>query len=174
MLEKQPEIWGEITDRQTTPGSPHSDTKSIFLRWCASKDIPAVFTEIPAIDYPAMDKLMEVWPLLHEIENLVGSKQLGRVMIVKLEAGGMIDAHVDEGAYADHYERFHLPLQSNKDNCFFVESDDGTGGEFATMLPGELWWFNHKKRHWASNLGDQPRIHLIIDAVAPKYRRERT
>lgn len=172
-VDADPSLWGEITARQDHPASPHRDTEAIFLRWCAGLDVMSVFTDLHTVDYPAFHKLhRHVWPLLDLIYANVGGRELGRAMIVNLKPGGYIKPHADEGAYADHFERFHLALRSGPDNFFHVDSDEGPN-HTARMRPGELWWFDHKRTHWVANQSSEPRIHLIVDIVAPKYRRER-
>lgn len=175
-IRRHPELWRQITDRQNYAGSSHKDTETIFLRWCAGQSLVAAFTEIPAIDYPALGFLPKVFLLVYEALKLVKAdrpERIGRVIIARLKPGGFITPHIDEGAYADHYERFHVSLESDGGNAFMA-GDPSTGcGEFVHMRPGELWWFNHKTSHWVANGSDTPRTHLIIDAVAPKYRRER-
>lgn len=170
-IDKHPELWGEITARQTTPGSAHADTESIFLRWAKTQTVDAVFTEIPAIDYPATEKLPAAKQLIDHVMEIVGASKLGRAMLTSLNPGGLIKPHVDEGEYADHYERFHVVIKSEDGNKFFARDNNQT--EVASMQTGELWWFNHKAEHWVINYSRFPRIHLIIDAVAPLYRRER-
>lgn len=169
---KSTNLWPEITKRQDTKGSPHKYTKAIFLRWCQSQEIEAAFTDIEAIDYPAFEKLPEARPLVDLVLEATGATKLGRVLIVELEPGAMITPHVDEGDVADYYERFHIALTSDVGNDFFC-AHDSQSGEFVHMMPGEMWWFNHKKEHYLINSSNKPRWHLIIDAVAPKYRRER-
>lgn len=166
-------MFGDITARQTTPGSPHVDTETIFLRWCESQTVDAAFTEIPAVDYPAMKVFGEVVnPLVGELMAEVGSNELGRVLLVNLKPGGVITRHADEGAYADYYERFHVCLTSDEGNIFMSETE-AECGEFVHMKSGELWWFNHKQPHWAMNHSKSPRLHLIVDCVAPYWHRER-
>lgn len=165
-------LWGENTKRQDWPGSPHKYTQAIYLRWPESQSVEAAFFETEAIDYPAFDILPEARPLVAEIVKAVGGKKLGRVMIVKLESGQSIEKHADEGLVADTYERFHLPLYSLAGNWFFSLNNNGTG-EVVHMNPAELWFFDHKKTHWVENDSFAPRIHLILDIVAPEFRRER-
>lgn len=171
-IERKPELWKQITARQTTPGSPHTDTESIFLRWCKMDSLMSVFTEIPAFDWSAYDELPEAREIVDRVLREVGAKELGRVLIAKLEPNGFITPHADEGDYADHYERFHVVLKSAKGNEFFSETD-AHNWHSEEMLTGELWWFNHKDRHCVHNGSSEPRIHLIVDAVAPEYRRQR-
>ena len=42
-----------------------------------------------------------------------------------------------------------------------------------TFGMGQFFNFCHKETHWAVNGSKTPRMHLIIDAVAPAFRRER-
>lgn len=165
-------LWSEITARQSTKGSPHADTETIFLRWAQAQSIEAVFTELKTVDYPARSKLPEFNSLVSEFEKLVEPLLLGRVIVAKLKPGGVITEHADEGLYADHYERFHIPLIADTGNSFFVRNPNSSL-DCVSMKPGDLWWFNHKRPHTVRNDSHSPRIHLIIDAVAPKYRRER-
>jgi aspartyl/asparaginyl beta-hydroxylase (cupin superfamily) len=162
-----PEHWNALTFRQTFPGSAHHDTQSIYLTYCERIDVESVFNDLRAVSYPALADLPEAADLINDALHLVGARSAGRVMLVDLKAGGRITPHIDEGAYADHYERFHLVITSEAGNVFEC------GGDTAHMKPGELWWFNHKRLHSVSNYSDTPRLHLIVDAVAPKYRVER-
>lgn len=171
-IDYDPYIWDEITERQTTPGSPHYDTHTIFVRWCRKMTIEAVFTDLEAIDYPAKKRLPYIDYLINHVMDAVGSTELGRVIITSLKPGGVIAPHVDEGAYADHYERFHLVLKSEFGNRFEV-LNNSQHGEFVWMKQDELWWFDHKKEHAAKNMSNEERIHMIVDCVAPKYRTER-
>lgn len=166
-LNRNKALWTEITGRQDYEGSAHQDTSSIFLRWCKGLDINAAFTEIPAFNFPAMGKLAEAHELINYTLRRVSAAQLGRVLIVNLRQGGAIAPHADEGAYADHYERFHIALDSKPGNVFSTEH------ETVEMKTGELWWFNHKEKHQVQNLSGCDRLHMIIDCVAPMYRRER-
>ena len=168
----QPELWKQIVARQLTPGSPHKDTETIFLRWAEKLTVEDVFTAIPAVDYPALDRLPEAKSLISQIMSKVGSNELGRVIITKLRPGGSIDTHADEGAYADHYERFHLALTADG-GAWFTSYLDADRAETVRMWPGELYWFHHKREHTYVNCGDTDRIHLIVDCVAPLFRRER-
>lgn len=170
-LETHSDLWNENTARQTTPGSPHGDTQTIFLKWSSQWSIEAVFNDIEAIDLPAFYALPEARTLIANIVEFVRPTRVGRAIIVSLKPGGVIQPHVDEGHYADTYERFHCVLQSGSDCTFHVGRPQVY--ETAEMKAGEVWWFNHKRRHWVTNRSDQPRIHLILDLVAARYRMER-
>jgi hypothetical protein len=171
-IDARPDLWGEITARQDHPMSPHRDTEAVFLRWCRGADVVSVFTDLVAVDYPALHVLhRETWPILDAIVNAVGGTELGRAMVVNLKPGGFIKPHADEGAYADTFERFHVPLRAPGECYFHVDGDGET--ETVRMKTGELWWFDHKRTHWVGNASVDPRWHLIVDIKAPAYRRER-
>lgn len=165
-LELMPELWGEITARQEAPGSPHHDTRAIFLRWAKELTVDAVFRDLDAIDYPACQRLMpEAGALVTTLIDAIGDvSEIGRIMLVALEPGGTIDEHLDEGLYADHYDRFHVALSSEAGNLFFVD------GAAVHMEPGQAWWFNHKRRHSVQNGSASWRLHLIADVVSPSHR----
>lgn len=171
-IERNAHLFDKITGRQDTPGSPHSDTKAIFLRWCKDLTVEAVFNDLEAVDREEFSEISEAREIVAEVVKTVGATKLGRVLITTLKPNGSILPHADEGAVADHYERFHVVLKSEPGN-FFYSQISKSSGEYLHMKAGEVWWFNHKRPHWLENNSEQDRIHLIIDAVAPKYRRER-
>lgn len=163
--------WQQITARQDTPGTCHQDTETIFFRWSADQSIEAVFTDLKAVNYPAMEGLPCVKELVIKAHGIVGG-ELGRAILVKLKPGGEITPHIDEGLYADYYDRFHLPIVSRVGNNLYVGEDERSG-EYCHMLPGELWWFDHKKKHFAVNSSNDDRLHLIIDIKADQFRGHR-
>ncbi len=156
-----PELWRDITVRQEHPDSPHRDTECIFVRGPEKFTLTKLFMDIGSYDYPAKEQLE---PALSALLDSVSCDtlhitELGRVLIVKLKAGGVVTEHVDRGLYADYYDRFHIVLSTNK-NCISI-----TGEESDHWAEGECWWFNHKLPHSAYNNGLTDRVHLIIDAV---------
>ena len=164
-LEAMPHLWDEITARQEYSGSAHIDTQCIYPRG-PYKFTPYYYMfHTGAYDYPVMDTLADVLvPILRPLlTDVLKVDELGRVLIVKLKPGGVVTPHVDEGTYADHYARFHVAVTG---------SDKATltaGGETHHIEPGEAWWFDHKVEHSARNDGDTDRIHIIIDAVTPRF-----
>jgi hypothetical protein len=174
-LEREEALFKEITARQDTAGSYHQDTETIFIRWTKEQTVYAAFNDLVAVDYPAVKNLPELTrPLVQIMQTLQvrRAEDIGRILIVRFKPKGFIAPHIDEGAYADHYERVHLSITSEPGNHFMVESDPDRG-EFVHMEPGSLYWFNHKKKHSVVNFSDKPRIHMIVDAVIPALRRER-
>lgn len=169
-IEAQPALWTWNTTRQSYPGSAHADTETIYLRWATDPSVMGGFYCLESEDLLAtLTRITpEIGPLFQGVLRHIGCGEqpdVGRVIIVKLAPHGHIAEHVDEGPYADKYDRFHLCLSGT--SSFYVE------GEWREMKPGELWWFNHKRSHKVHNFGHGPRVHLIIDLVAPAYRAKR-
>jgi hypothetical protein len=177
-LEKEPEMWTENTWRQDyvvkleRPVSPQRDTEAVMFRWAPENTIESVRDSLNIVDYPNLSKIPEIKPLVAACIQACGATEVGRVFIAKLKPGGVVIPHSDFGMYSDHFERFHLVLQSDPGNRFFVENKINWS-ESAYMRPGQFFWFNHKENHWAVNESKSPRMHLIIDMVAPNFRRER-
>ena len=88
--------------------------------------------------------------------------ELGRVTLVSLHPQSKVYPHIDVGSYYKIRDRFHLVLRSPNGSPLTTE------GETVVMQEGELWAFNNKARHWAENLSEEPRIHLIFDVLPPE------
>lgn len=170
-IEKYNYLWNEVKLRQEFKDSPHKNTKAIYIRWCKDLDLISAFNDLEGVDYPARELLAEVNPLIDEVMTESKASKLGRVMITKLNANSSIAAHPDEGVVAESYERFHIPLFSDSGNKFFAGNPKGKFEE-VEMKPGELWVFNNKEVHWFNNQSNKERLHLIVDAVAPQFRRD--
>lgn len=177
-LETDTELWQENTWRQNyvvqleRPISPQKDTEAVMFRWAPENTIESVRDSLDITTHLNFYLIPEVRPLLLECLNVIEATECGRVFVAKLKPGGYVIPHTDYGMYADHFERFHLVLTSQSGNAFYVQDAKGNC-EMDRMEPGEFFWFAHKEAHWAINQSETPRMHLIMDAVAPRYRRER-
>lgn len=177
-IEAEPELWRENTWRQdyvvggARPISPQQDTEALMFLWAPENRIESVRDSLDIVEHPNFKKFTALKTLLGICLARIEAVELGRVFVAKLKPNGQVIPHADYGKYADHFERFHLVLTSEPGNEFFVDTTKGLR-ENCFMRPGELYWFDHKCPHWAVNGSPNPRMHLIIDAVAPKWRRER-
>lgn len=164
-LEETPELWRQINVRQKFPGSAHHSTETIFLRGPLAFTEQFYFFDLNAIDYPAQYKLRDaVLPIVSPVMKDIQAREIGRVLIVKLFPNSAVDWHIDEGAYANTFSRFHIALKTEPD-CILK-----CGTETQHFRKGEAWWFNHKAPHSAVNPTEEPRIHLIFDAITPLFR----
>jgi len=168
-LNAHPEWWDEITVRQDHPGSYHKDTQTIYLIGPVAFTVQDVYCNLGLMNYPHFaDFEQDLESLSTSIIQAAHLTQGGRVMLVKLKPGGFIHLHVDEGPYAEHFSRFHIPIVTNK-RCSLAVQNNHQETEMALMGEGELWWFNHRTHHMAHNGGSEDRVHLIIDAVSEKF-----
>lgn len=164
-LDNRPDMWEQITVRQNFPGTAHADTQSIYLRGPEAFTYDKYFMDLGSYDYPAAHVLQdELVPIMAPlVKDVIKADKVGRVMIVKMKAGGKLVPHIDEGVYADHFARFHLCVTGGPGSTLTA------GNETQHFAPGELWWFDHKVTHTAANMEDTDRIHIIIDAKTPLF-----
>lgn len=162
-LWRQPRLWNQYTLRTTHPQTPHKEVSDIWLRFQdlalyeRSGDAQHIIDEHESINYPAWYALPGAWPLVFDLMRAVQGERLGRVLLTRLPPGGHITPHIDGGAHAAYYERYHIVLQS-QEPCMFR-----TGDEVVHMAPGECWWFDNSVEHEVLNTSAIDRIHLIID-----------
>jgi len=84
-----------------------------------------------------------------------GVSEFARAAFFKLEPGGSVARHIDEGQYYTTKDRFHLSLQGQ----YLYEVD----GEERIIKPGTFFWFDNKKQHSATVVGDEDRITFVFD-----------
>lgn len=159
-LERRPYLWDLITVRQDYAGTSHADTESIILR--GPDRIENLFDNLDTLDFAVVEELPETLQLLRVMIEQIKAREIGRVMLTRLKTNGRITRHVDEGAYARYFARFHLVITTNPRCAFYC------GEEHVRMAAGEMWWFNHQVPHHVLNDGG-PRVHLIMDAAAPGF-----
>lgn len=170
-IEKNPGLWGLNTWRQDEAGG-QQDTNAIMLRWADGNNFARVRDSISVVNTNVFDVLPESISLLNEALKLIEATEWGRTFIVRLKPGGRVYPHSDVGMYADKFERFHICLQADPEFEYSTQHPTGPV-QSCNMMPGDLWWFNHKRTHWAYNGGDRDRISIVLDAVSPKWKRKR-
>ncbi len=120
---------------------------------------------LEAVDAEAFYRLPQCRKLINQAMTMTlpGSK-LGRCYIAKMSPGGNIYPHVDPGKYFDLHDRYHIVLKTNQGVSFSCGSNKIENDiETVRFEQGELWVFDNKTMHWASNKGDEDRIHIIMD-----------
>lgn len=160
-LIKNPKLWLLNTQRQDYEGSAHIDTECIYIKGPKEFTKESYQEDIGSYTYPIPDALWSlIGALMYPVWGKYGTSfEIGYAMFVSLPPGGKVLEHVDEGKYADHYQRFHIPIYSKPGNVFTC------GGESVIMREGELWTFNHRLPHSVVNNSEDERIHFIFDAV---------
>ena len=96
--------------------------------------------------YPKVKEFMD-W-----FESTYGG-EIYRIAIVHLLEGGVVDAHIDEGAYYADKDRFHLVLSGYYENVVAMLSYRSTfiEDEIELYSAGDLWWFDNKQMHHVEN-----------------------
>jgi hypothetical protein len=80
--------------------------------------------------------------------------------LLRLGPGAMIREHRDYNlGYADGEIRLHVPVTTSPDVEFLLDDNP------VRMTAGECWYLNFNLPHSLNNLGDEARIHLVIDCV---------
>lgn len=146
--------WPRDTLRQDAPGTPHVDTESIYLRMPPVVDERTIFTSMELAYREPMPNYT-LWELSNRVGQLA-SQITARVMLVKLKGGGVIAPHIDQGAYAEATDRYHVAIVSNPACLMHI------GDEAVAAKPGEVWWFDKHTVHAVVNKGAD-RVHLIVD-----------
>jgi hypothetical protein len=159
-LAGHPELWELAPLRELNADSAHLDTETIVLRGPSTRQ--NVADNLDCMHYAPIQQLRASFALVRHVREFLKAREAGRLMLVRLRPDGWVRPHVNEGAYARYFARFHLVLESNP-ACRFA-----CGNEKAYMAPGELWWFNHQITHSVINNG-AARTHLIMDFSAPGF-----
>jgi len=159
---RDPDLWNQHTLRTTHPGTAHSEVDDIWLRFNDIDEPEGVPNDTDCINFPAFWSLPQARPLIFDLMRRVEGERLGRVLITRLAPGCKIDPHVDGGAPATYYDRFHIVLNSAP-GCLFRAGD-----ETVHMGTGQVWWFDNTKEHEVINNSVDDRIHLIIDIRTPR------
>lgn len=159
-LEAAPEMWERDSSRQRKVRCQRH-TRNIFLR-TARKPLPPGAGNANDVHESRVFWMVARFPCAlaccERMANGLGA-ELGRATLVALLPRSEVYPHVDTGAYYRVRDRYHLVLRSR------AGSPLSAGEETVVMREGELWVFNNKVRHWASNPSDEPRIHLIFDVL---------
>lgn len=155
-LKVNSDLWNENTLRTEHEGTVHSQVNDIWLRFNET-DGEKVIDDKECINYPALYVLPEAQNFIFWMMARVKGERVGRCMITQLKPGKIIMPHVDMGAPAEYYERYHIVLSGHKGSIFRA------GDEQVTMLSGEIWWFDNKQEHEVVNNSAEDRIHMILD-----------
>jgi len=100
---------------------------------------------------PLYDKYTEVRKWLQSY----GINQTSRAAFFRLQPGGGVHNHIDDGTYYLTRDRYHLSLQGR----YLYEVE----GEKHIIEPGTFFWFDNKKYHNAVNIADIDRITFVFD-----------
>lgn len=156
---RQPELWDENNMRTRYEESPHREAQDIWLWFneVPDDDPTKVVNDIQTYPFDAWEKLPQARPIVFDLLRRVEGVQLGRCVITKLAPGKRIYLHTDEGAPAEFYNRFQVPLQAGP-GCIMTIED-----ESLQMQPGEVWMIDNRKEHEVVNNSSIDRIAMVVD-----------
>jgi len=150
--------WNWMSVRKKGFSSRHIYVNDIVLRFqsLVLEDQPKTNMNdgLECVNYFVQVKFPKTMEL---VKKLAAGKTLGRIMIASLGPNDTISSHVDEGAYCQIYDRYHIVIQTNPLVKFKCEDEE------VHMAEGSIWWFDNKRVHSVENRGNIPRIHIILD-----------
>ena len=138
--------------------SPHSQTWCIPLR--AGPDLASSFkVGVPRGRTPWWTVFKQGFMDVANdaLRHIPDVAEVGNVLVVGLTPGGFIPEHVDDGPYAEYFERIHIVLDSEPGNWFKVD------GVTYHPEPGNVFQFNHRAPHSVGNPTERTRVHIIMD-----------
>jgi uncharacterized protein with HEPN domain len=159
--------WSTIKDPRKTYSHYFPTSTAVHLRIhkVDSTNVPNTVEEFSKIlecaNYmPSMQSgdYAECYKLANWVTQQVNGIRLGRVMIIRLEAGGEVSLHIDPGEYFEVYSRYHIPFKTNE-NVVFSGDDE----EYEHMPYKILSRINNRIIHKLQNKGSDYRIHMIFD-----------
>ena len=160
-LQRQPDLWNEITLRTKHPGTAHSQVSDILVRFnkipTQQEEMFAVADDCECIPFRAWKDLPALRPIIFGLMQRVEAVRLGRVIITKLPPGCVITPHVDGGAPATYYQRYQVALQCLPGNVFKIEDEE------VQFDSGEVWQINNRAEHSVVNNSADDRIVMIVD-----------
>lgn len=152
------DLWNKNTLRTQHPNTAHSQVDDIWLRFNKlPENVTDVIDDTEAVNYPAWFALPDAQNICLNLMHQVRGERLGRVLITRLAPGKTIDPHVDGGAPANYYRRFHVSLLGMPGQLFRC------GSEIVSMPTGEVWWVNNRILHSVENNSADDRVTMIVD-----------
>jgi hypothetical protein len=149
--------WHEFVRRQEK-FQPHRQTLTI----------PLLFDEDMRHSDPT------AWPRLAEMQDMLepamdqirkahapADGYFVRIILTRLSPGSYITPHRDHGESILRSHRYHVPISTTRLVDFAID------GQLQHFAAGEIWEINNRKYHAVRNLGQDARVHLILDYVIP-------
>ena len=121
----------------------------------------------PGVTAYADTAALDAAPYFREVLLALGFP-LGSARLMRLDPGSAILTHRDADLdAAQGWARLHIPVRTNPRVEFLLN------GTPVTMAPGECWYLRLSDPHSVRNEGDEPRVHLVIDAPVGRRLRDR-
>jgi hypothetical protein len=115
-----------------------------------------------------------VLPILQTVMGWYGvppaeaENRIVRLQFARMGGGGAILKHADKGGWATGLHRVHIPLITNPDVQFLMQSDREGTYIAIPVAPGDVFEINNAVPHEVHNSRTEERVHLLVDfAEAP-------
>jgi hypothetical protein len=144
--------WNEFDFRQKK-FDVHKETKTIPILFDEDFKINKKETKNYQLFKTEIDKIES-----HLKDILEENGRIFRAILVNLPSKKEIPTHKDKGKSLTIPRRIHIPIITNKECTFTV------GDVTKNLKQGEIWEIDNAGRnHSVSNMGNEDRIHLIVD-----------
>jgi len=149
-------IWYKNTFRQELY-NVHNKTLSIVFKWSSNSN---ELIDKSIIDYNIINTPLgkEISKQVEKIQKYYPNTFISKAMLAYLPPKSEILNHKD-AENLEKVHRIHLPIITNSKCVFNI---DGTDYFFKT---GECFEFDNTRSHFVKNMGETPRIHLILDLI---------
>lgn len=148
-------VWNEENSHKPNKFEALDKTQHIVFRF-----VKSVQDHRDSYDLPIWnDWSGKIMPVMDQATRSYGYKRAiyPRVMLAKMDPGGIIHPHVDAGPAAGFPHKIHVPLQTNPKVEFYVEPN------CYHFEVGKAYEVNNRVTHAVKNEGDTARIHLIFE-----------
>lgn len=156
--------WFEETGRQEVyPAHRHTQTVPLIFDPDMRHTDPSVrpmFDRFQPVIAPVMERIVADFAPKVTAGAAAGGYFV-RALIARLAAGQTIGSHRDHGYSLARAHRIHCPIFTNP------KAEFGIAGHIRHLQAGEIWEINNRKVHGVRNLGEEARVHLILDYVVP-------
>jgi hypothetical protein len=159
-------MWKADTYLRDYPQGPFGDTESIILRFpprSVKETKKALEEHLSKVDehenvwQDAASSFPELKRIIYSLAYATGATRIGRCIVNKLNAGGVIWAHPDTPSHANYWCRYHVVIGA------FPGVKFTCGDETVEMKTGDVWFFRNELTHSVKNESGVPRIHLVVD-----------
>jgi hypothetical protein len=116
---KDDSLWDTNTARTSSPESPHHECHDIWARYAPPSEY-GITGPHTSVWYPVVTAgpLKPVLRLAAEVMAYVDGKDLGGVLITKIDPGKSVKPHTDHGWHAEHYEKFAVSIEADEKQAF--------------------------------------------------------
>ena len=149
-------LWYQNTFRQELY-DVHNQTLSIVFKWSSNSN---EIVDKSIINYDIINTPLgiEITKQVEKIQKYYPNTSISKAMLAYLPPKGEILEHKDLG-YLKNIHRIHLPIITNSKCIFNIDGVD------YFFKKGECFEFDNTRSHFVKNIGETPRIHLILDLL---------